>query len=272
LATGCVTTVKLADGSVTSIKIADEAVITSKLADGSVTSAKIVDGNITAIDLADYSIITAKIADGAVTTTKIADGAVVTAKLADGSVTSAKILDGTVAAADLATGAVNTFKIADGAVTTVKIADYAVTNLKLASYAIPFNSTYSVTLASTTETANWVDMAGMSLTIRLDRISHVIILFSTVAYNSDPACQIWVRAQIGATTAYPGEIMLTPTISEELGWPANHRHTIYYMAYSFHFYRPLVTAGTYTVRIQWRVTGGTGYAVSRTLTVIALPT
>jgi molybdopterin-binding protein len=223
------------------------------------------------VDLADYSIITAKIADGAVTTEKIADGAIVTAKLADGSVTSAKILDGTITAADLATGAVNEFKIADGAVKTAKIADYAVTNLKLARYAIPFASTYSITLTSTTETVNWVDMTDMSLTLTFNRTSHIIILFSTEAYNSDPAYRIWVRAQIGATTAYPGEIMLTPTISEELGWPSTHRHTIYYMAYSFHFYRPSVTAGTYTIKIQWRVTGGTGYAGSRTLTVIALP-
>ena len=262
-------------------KIGDSAIITAKLADGSVTSAKILDGTITAVDVSDGAIVTIKvangsittekIADGAVTTTKIADGAIVTTKLADGSVTSAKILDGTITAADLATGAVTTIKIADGAVTTVEIADYAVTNLKLAPYAIPFASTYSVVTTYTTETANWVDMAGMSLTLTFDRTSHVIILFSTEAHNSNPACAIWVRAQIGATTAYPGEIMLTPIVSEELEYPVNHRHTIYYMAYSFHFYRPSVTTGTYTIKIQWRVIGGTGYAGSRTLTVIALP-
>jgi len=212
-----------------------------------------------------------KLADGSITTTKIADNAIVTVKLADGAVTSAKILDGTVTAVDLATGAVTTIKIADGAITTVKIVDYAVTNLKLASYAIPFTSTYNTSPDATDSTLAWVDMAGMSVTLTLDRTSHILIMFSTEAYNSDPAYRILVRARIGVIDAFPGSIDLTPTVSAGLGAPYTHRHTIGYMAYSYNFYRPSVSAGTHTIKIQWMVSGGTGYVGSRTLTVIALP-
>lgn len=256
----------------TTEKVADNAIITTKLADGTVTSAKILDGTITAVDISNGAIVTIKVAndsittekitDGAVTTAKIADNAIVTVKLADGAVTTAKILDGTITAEDLATGSVTTIKIADGAVTTVNIADYAVTNLKLASYAIPFASTYSTTLASTTETVNWVDMAGMSVTLTLDRTSHILIIFSTEAYTNQQDKQISVRALVDALVAYPGSIGLTP---REYSDYSDSR------AYTYTLYLPSVSAGTYTVKIQWMVSGGTGYAGSRTLTVIALP-
>jgi len=259
-------------------KIADNAVITAKLADGSVSSAKILDGTLTAIDLADGSVITAKIADGAVTTSKIADGsvnsskianssitaskivdgAIVTIKLADGSVTSAKILDGTIIAADLASGAVSTIKIADGAVTTAKIADGAVTNAKLASGAIPFNMTQTVGVLSTNSTT-FVDMPNMSVDITVMRNSTLLILFSTQAEVSS-GNYLYARAMINSTTAYP--------VSDYIFVTSN----TYWNANAINFYGS-VTAGTYTVKVQWRTFLGssTGSIDERTLTVIALP-
>ncbi len=275
-------------GLITSDKIADEAIITVKLADGNITSAKILDGNITAVDIADGSIITVKIADGAVTTSKIADGnvtaakiadsavteskiatdAIVTVKLKDGSVTSAKILDGTVAAIDLADNSVIAVKIADGAVTTEKIADGSskiadgnVTNTKLAAYAIPFNSTYMTNQLAKT-TATWENVTGMEVTITLERNSTLLIMFSTEATISVATASIQWRARVNTTDANPGVIWLQPPFTTAIKWAP----------LSYNFYQPSVSAGQYTVYIQWSVPlGGTAWVNKRTLFVIALP-
>jgi len=257
--------------------IADEAIITTKLADGSVSSSKILDGTITAQDLADGSVIAVKVADDAVTTAKIADGtiteddlsnsAIVTVKLADEAVTSSKILDGTITAADLADGSIISVKIVDGAVTTRKIADYAVTNLKLAPFAIPFNSTYSTTVISTTQTGNWVNMTDMSVNLTLSRTSHLLIMFSATAQNNDPNNRVVMRALVNNLVAFPGAVFLTPTLTvSEL-----NQHAIGWASHAFNFYRPSVSAGTYTIKMQWIVTVGTGDIGYRTLTVIVLP-
>jgi len=267
IASGAIITVKVADDAITTAKIDDNAITTAKIADGAIVTVKLADEAVTSEKIADGEVDTADLANDAVTTSKIEDDAIVTVKLADGSVTSAKILDGTIVAADLATSAVTSIKIADGAVTTSKIADYAVTNLKLATGAIPFNSTYSTVPTSTTS-GIFVNMSGMSVEITLERNSTLLIMFSTEAYNNDPAYRIGVHAMVGDIEAYPGGIYLTPTVSES----ALHRHTIDYMVYAYNFYQPSVSAGTYTIYIQWLVSGGTGLAWYRTLSVIALPT
>lgn len=178
-----------------------------------------------------------------------------------------ELLDGTITAVDLATGSVTTIKIDDGAVTTAKIADGAVTNVKLAPNAIPFASTYSITTASTTETVAWTDMTGMSVSLTLDRTSHVLIMFRSEALNPTGGEVICIRALVDSNIAYPGTIQLTPII-----WDYAFTYdNIDVMSYTYNFYRPYVSAGTYTIKIQWRVSGGTGYAYYRTLTVIALP-
>lgn len=267
-----VETSQISDGAVTADKILDGAIITTKLDDGAVTSAKILDGTLTAVDITDGAITTIKVADSAVTmekiadeavtTSNIADSAIVTVKLADGSVTSAKVLDGTIAAVDLATGAITSIKIADGAVTTNKIADYAVTDIKLAAGAIPFNSTYSTALNSTTSTS-WVDMPGMSVGLTLNRNSSVIIMFSSEAYLTAGGDYLLVQALVNSTVAYPGAgalLTLTTVTSTNAG------------SYSYIFSLPNVSAGYYTVKIQWLSFGGTmGYVQDRTLTVMALP-
>ncbi len=282
---------QLGTGLITSDKIADEAIITIKLADGNVTSVKILDGGITAVDLADGSVITVKVADGAVTTDKIADGAVtedkiapgavvteiadesittakiadyaiVTVKLADGSVTSAKIKDGDVTGVDLASNSIMTAHIQDYQVTTDKIADGAVTNVKLASRAIPFNSTYNTLIEHTTTAyPSWEDMPGMSVNITLDRTSHVLIMFGCSAYLSAGGSYIYVRALVDSNETNPWLQTLTRVTEENRG------------TYSYHFYLPNVSAGVYTVKMQWcvSVAGYTGSSIYRTMTVIALP-
>ena len=146
-------------------------------------------------------------------------------------------------------------------------ANYSVTNLKLAPNAIPFKSTFTSLSSATTEIYNWIDMAGMSLTISLNRTSHLLIMFSTEAYDDDWASRILVRALVGGVEAKPGYVDLT---AYDWEWGL-HRHTIDIMSYSYNFYQPSMSAGTYTVKMQWKVTGGTGYVFHRTLTVIALP-
>ncbi len=188
---------------------------------------------------------TTHISDRAVTTAKIADSAVITAKLADGNVTSAKILDGTLTAAD--------------------IADGAVTNLKLTSQAIPFSYTYHPDLAATTSTT-WIDMPDMSVSITLARTSHIIIVFSATAYVEVLGDSILVRAIADEATPdeaipIPVEIVLTEGTKLTKG------------TYSFTWNLPDISASTHTVKIQWKVEGGTdaGVVIERSLTVIALP-
>jgi len=261
LSDGAIVTIKVANGSITTEKIADEAVTTIKLAHNSITSEKILDGSITTLDLADDVIITSKIADNAITTVK----------LADGSVTSIKILDGTIIADDLSDGSIISVKIADGAVTTNKIADYAVTNLKLSPYAIPFASTHTTDTIVSTNSTNWNDLPGMSITLTLNRTSHLLIMFSSVIWNDMENRLVLVRAMVGNEEAFPeGGIPITPFATYYLEAPA-HSHALIYGGYSYTFYKPLVNAGTYTIKMQWRVNEGNGHAALGSLTVIALP-
>jgi len=214
-----------------------------------------------------------QIGEGLITSDKIADEAIITVKLADGNVTSAKILDGNITAVDIEDGSIVTIEVADGAITTDKIADgnvteadlgdNAVTTDKLAPYAIPFNSTWGIW--DTTEGVSSVDMANMSVTLTLNRMSHLLIMFSARAWASNPDTFGYVAAKINDTiTAFPGSVELNP---RRLGGG----NTLY-STMSFIFHRSVGT-GTHTIKIKW----WTGpphsplYVSGQTLTVIALP-
>jgi len=198
------------------------------------------------------------ISDEAIDADKIAPGAVIAAKLADGSVISAKILDGTITTADLADGSLTTVKIADGVVTATKIADYSVESLKLAPSSVPFAYTSSTGVASTTSTT-FVDMTDTSVTINLARTSHLLIIFTAEARVNPAGGVIYLQARVGTDLAVPdsNEYELIP--------PTN------YNTYTFTFYKPSATAGTYSVNIRWYATMNTAYAYKRALTVLALP-
>lgn len=116
---------------------------------------------------------------------------------------------------------------------------------------------------STTETVNYADMANMSVTLTINEISDVLILASMEATPTLDE-RIYITAMINGESAKPGEtVILTPVKSGAYSAMAS---------YTFNFCEPSVSPGTYTVKIQWSVTGGTGYIEYRTLTVIALPT
>lgn len=147
-------------------------------------------------------------------------------------------------------------------ITTGDIADEIVTDLKLAAMAIPFGSTHSNILRTTTTThPSWDDMYGMSLGITLARQSHIIIIFGCDASLSASGSYVYARALVDSTVTDPTLKVLTG--------PEENRHS----ALSCLFYSPNVSAGSYTVKIQWCVanSGYMGSTTYRTLTVIALP-
>ena len=135
-------------------------------------------------------------------------------------------------------------------------------------------STYSSISDYTTETASWVDMDYMSLTINLRRPSHLLILFSTEAEMTILHGNIIVRATIDGYATNPHSVYLTPTVTEES--IPSHRHTLEAGSYSYNFYEPSVPAGNYTIKIQWRLNalyGGTeGCVRDRTMIVLAFST
>jgi hypothetical protein len=136
-----VTTAKIADSAITSAKIADLTIATGDIADDAITSGKIATGAVGTIKIDDLSVTeakiaptavtTGKIADSAITSAKIADGTIVAGDIADGAITSAKILDGTIATGDIADSAITSAKIADGTIVASDLADGAVTSAKI---------------------------------------------------------------------------------------------------------------------------------------------
>ena len=78
--------------------IATGAITTDKIAASAVTTAKILDANITSGKLASDSVTTVKITDANVTTAKIAADAVTTAKILDANVTAGKLANTAVTA------------------------------------------------------------------------------------------------------------------------------------------------------------------------------
>ena len=136
-----VTTAKIADGAITSAKIADLTIASNDIADNAITSGKIATGAVGTVKIDDLSVTeakiaptavtTGKIADSAITSAKIADGTIVAGDIADGAITSAKILDGTIATGDIADSAITSAKIADGTIVASDLADGAVTSAKI---------------------------------------------------------------------------------------------------------------------------------------------
>jgi hypothetical protein len=148
------------------------------------------------------------------------------------------------------------------------------------SSAIPSISTYSYSYNATSDAYNWGDMAGMSVTLTVNRTSNLMILFSTDAYcevgPAESTC-IYIQAIVNSSIASPSNVTLTPNVQVTgFAFLPSHSHYLSMGAYSYVFNMPSMTAGSYTIKIQWLVSysnpQGTGYVGYRTLTVIALPT
>jgi hypothetical protein len=126
----------------------------------------------------------------------------------------------------------------------------------------PFNSTRS-SGGNSTSSLSWEDMPDMAVDITLTETSQLLIMFSSEAWVDVAGRYLMVQARINSTLlAYPdnGNLYLTKQANPEAG------------SYSFTFYRPNVSAGTYTITIEWKLIGaGTGYVNDRTLIVMALP-
>ena len=144
----------------------------------------------------------------------------------------------------------------------------------LENHTITLNSTY-IYSAATTETLNWVDVSGLSVNINVNNTCYLMAMFSTMAYNyldDFSSAQIYAHAMVDSTALSPGTLYVNPTVGTT-GWSflPSHSHKLNYGTYSYNFAPKLVTAGNHTVKIQWRVSDGTGYLYYSTLTVIAVP-
>jgi hypothetical protein len=99
----------------------------------------------------------------------------------------------------------------------------------------------------------------MSVTITLERTSELLILFTTSVQVFEIDQTVQWKALVNETEASPSAVALQPS------WEL-------FSSVSFNFYKSSVDEGTYTVKIQWYVHGGSARAYTRSLTVIALPT
>lgn len=134
--------------------------------------------------------------------------------------------------------------------------------------AILSNSTHDDSVITTTAIyPDWTDMANTSVTITLNRTCSLLIMLSLKASSAEAGFSdsIAVRVMVDeSVNAYPERVRLL-----------TESHS--YEDFSCHFYQSSVSAGTYTVRIQWCIEGyGAGdppdllSASSRTLLVMAL--
>lgn len=107
---------------------------------------------------------------------------------------------------------------------------------------------------------DWEDMFGVNpVSVTSTENSVLLVMFSAEARVQVAGKNVYVRALVNETVAFPGEVILTN--SEEFG------------VCSFTFCLPNVDAGTYTVRMQWKAEEHFVflYTSENTLTVIALP-
>jgi len=237
LSTGEVTTDKIADGAVTNVKLAADAVTADKIAAGAVGSSEI----------ATDAVTSAEIAAGAVGTSEIADGAVTNAKLAADAVTADKIAAGAVGSSEIATDAVTSAEIAAGAVGTSEIADGAVTNAKLAAGAagavlVDFTQT---TDTSTTSTA-FVDLSSHTFTARG---SPIMIVVSLPFYNASYHTYFDIVMDSTGLGSTNGVWQTSITAQHQM------------------FTYTLITtpsAGSHTLHVQWKTSGGTLYMYAGT--------
>jgi hypothetical protein len=119
---------------------------------------------------------------------------------------------------------------------------------------------FSFTTSHGDRSIDYVDMPDTSVNLTLDKTSTVMIMFSTEATIGEAEQGIFIQAYIYQTQAVPSFVCLpTPT------------NGTFYNAHSYNFYEQSVNAGTHTVKILWKVTGGTGYVRNRTLIVMATP-
>jgi len=120
-----------------------------------------------------------------------------------------------------------------------------------------FSSVFQWADANTTST-DWVDMDGVSVTLSLNETSHILIICTLMATTVPVGNAIFMRASVGTETAIPFEYQLVGD-------------TDTYTTFTVSYHLSSVAPGTHTVKMQWRVSAGTGWAIRLALTVVALP-
>jgi len=90
-------------------------------------------------------------------------------------------------------------------------------------------------------------------------------MFSAKAWMTAGGDYLLIRASVNSTIAYPASEKFIVLTRAAFGNAASN---------SFIFYLPNVSAGTYTVKVEWRVytSGNTANIGARTLNAVALPT
>jgi len=119
-------------------------------------------------------------------------------------------------------------------------------------------------MISTTETIQYIDMSDMSVILTLTETSNILILVSMEAWPAYDE-RILIRALVGGDVADPGEVFLTPRIV------GPDTYMVTWGSFGYNFYKPSVSPGTYTIKMQWKVSGGLGDLIFRTMIVLALP-
>ena len=138
---------------------------------------------------------------------------------------------------------------------------------------IPLASADAYWCVSTSST-QWVDIDGMSVTITVNRTSHLLIMFSSefegsrTYSNGLSITWLWVRALVDGEPAYPYKGTTGGMKSLEIrSGEITHEFTHSCIFWDYVF------SGTHNVKIQWRVGAADASVTScdRSLIVIALP-
>lgn len=125
------------------------------------------------------------------------------------------------------------------------------------------NETYSEsleTISGYSAMFYWQDIPSMTVEITLETDATLLITFSAQAVTTQTWLEMHVRAMIDSTQANPPNGVVLTKSNE-------------WASYSYTFYGPNISTGTYTIKIQWKLSDevGSGQVRGRTLTVIALP-
>jgi len=136
------------------------------------------------------------------------------------------------------------------------------------SSSVPFVSQHSLNVVTTNST-EWVDLDPMSASITVDGASRLLISFSAEyqgVREDTTTTWVWVRALVDETPAFSYKGTLSGAAVLAIRETVNEEFT-------YSFFWDEVSAGTYTVKMQWFVGSASvdATAYKSSLVVVALP-
>lgn len=233
---------------------------TTKISDDNIQNS----GITASTKLIDGSISTAKIADLAISTAKIAADAITGAKIGDDVIDSEHYVAGSIDAEHLASSSVETAKINDLAVTTGKINDSAVTAAKIA--------TGVITQVKMGSLGQQVSASCGTLTIAEQALTDVTNLSVSITTTGRPVFvgligDTGASSEVSAnTTVLSGgcRISILRGASVIANYPVYASLTDFLqIAPGAYWTLDVVSAGTYTYKVQALVDDGTGNGVAQ---------